>query len=137
MICAWIETSSAVVGSSAMMSLRLRGERERDDHALAHAARELVRIVVDAARRRLDPHFLEQRDRLRARLRRRERQVRAHRLDQLAADRVERVERGQRILEHGADLAPANPAHRLVRQVVDPAAAEPDLAAARCAPAGR
>jgi hypothetical protein len=37
-------TSSAVVGSSAISSFGLAGERHGDHHALAHAARELVRI---------------------------------------------------------------------------------------------
>src|SRR4030095_9788600 len=64
-ICDWIDTSSAVVGSFGT-----------GDRALG-------------------------------RPRLRERQVRADRLDELATDRVERVERRQRILEHGADLAPA------------------------------
>ena len=48
MICAWIVTSSAVVGSSAIRIVRVVRERHRDHRALAHAARELVRIVVDA-----------------------------------------------------------------------------------------
>ena len=52
-----------------------------------------------------------------------------HGLDQLAADRIERVERGQRVLEDRADLLAADPAHRLVRQVVDALAVEADLAA--------
>ena len=39
-------TSSAVVGSSAMMRLRLAGQRHGDHGALAHAAGELVRIGV-------------------------------------------------------------------------------------------
>ena len=50
-ICAWIVTSSAVVGSSAISSVGLAGERHRDHHALAHAAGELVRIAVDALAR--------------------------------------------------------------------------------------
>ena len=50
-ICAWIVTSSAVVGSSAISSAGLAGQRHRDHHALAHAARELVRILVDALAR--------------------------------------------------------------------------------------
>ncbi len=41
-ICAWIVTSSAVVGSSAISTLRLAGERDRDHHALAQAAGELM-----------------------------------------------------------------------------------------------
>ena len=50
-ICAWIVTSSAVVGSSAMSSSGLARERHRDHHALAHAAGELVRIAVGAPAR--------------------------------------------------------------------------------------
>ena len=45
-ICAWIVTSSAVVGSSAISSSGLHDERHRDHHALPHAAGELVRIVA-------------------------------------------------------------------------------------------
>ena len=41
-------TSSAVVGSSAISSAGTAGERHGDHHALAHAARELVRIVLRA-----------------------------------------------------------------------------------------
>jgi hypothetical protein len=48
MICAWIDTSSAVVGSSATISSGSARQRQRDHHPLAHAARELVRVVVDA-----------------------------------------------------------------------------------------
>ena len=49
-ICAWMVTSSAVVGSSAMSSVGPAGERHGDHDALAHAAGELVRIVVAARR---------------------------------------------------------------------------------------
>ena len=44
-IWAWMVTSSAVVGSSAMSSSGLAGERHGDHHALRHAARHLVRIA--------------------------------------------------------------------------------------------
>ena len=44
-------TSSAVVGSSAMSSVGPVQQRDRDGDALAHAAGELVRIGVAAARR--------------------------------------------------------------------------------------
>ena len=50
-ICAWMVTSSAVVGSSAIRSSG-RDERHGDHDALAHAARELVRVVVEPVRRR-------------------------------------------------------------------------------------
>ena len=94
MICAWIETSSAVVGSSATISARLGAQRQRDHHALAHAAGELVRIVVDALLGAGDADLLQQLD---------ARAARAAAVDsgrcvwivsiELAADRVERVER--------------------------------------------
>ena len=48
MICAWMDTSSAVVGSSATMSLGSAARARRNHHALAHAAGELVRVVIDA-----------------------------------------------------------------------------------------
>ncbi len=43
-------------------------------------------------------------------------------------DRVQRVQRSQRILEDGADLAPADAPHGVVGQVVDAPAAQVDLA---------
>ena len=48
-ICAWMVTSSAVVGSSATSSGSPR-ERHRDHHALLHAARHLERVFVEPAR---------------------------------------------------------------------------------------
>ena len=55
-ICAWMVTSSAVVGSSAISSCGIAGERHGDHHALAHAAGELVRILERAALGRGDAH---------------------------------------------------------------------------------
>ena len=52
-------------------------ERHRDHHALAHAARELVRVVVDAPLRLRDADGVEQLDRAAARVRLRDRLVRA------------------------------------------------------------
>ena len=51
-ICAWIVTSSAVVGSSAISRLGRARQRHRDHHALAHAAGELVRVGAQRARAR-------------------------------------------------------------------------------------
>ena len=48
--CACTVTSSAVVGSSAMMRLRPARHRHGDDRALAHAAGELVRILARRGR---------------------------------------------------------------------------------------
>ncbi len=50
-------------------------------------------------------------------------------LDQLVADAVERVEAGERILEHHADALAADRPHGFGRQVVDAPAAQPHLAA--------
>ena len=47
---------------------------------------------------------------------------------ELPADGVERIERGQRVLEDHADPAPAELAHLLGRQVVDAPAFEAHLA---------
>ena len=62
-----VERGGRLVGDQ---QLGLAGERDGDHHALAHAARQLVRIGVDAlsGRRNADP--LEQPDRARPRLRR-------------------------------------------------------------------
>ena len=48
-ICAWMVTSSAVVGSSAMSKLRAIDDGHGDHDALAHAAGKLMRIVAGAA----------------------------------------------------------------------------------------
>ena len=63
-ICAWMVTSSAVVGSSAMSSARLARQRHGDHHPLPHATRELVRIAAEHLRRFGDAHLLEHPQRL-------------------------------------------------------------------------
>ena len=78
-------------------------ERHRDHRALAHPARVLVRVAVDAPPRLGDPDEPEQLDRPLARRRLRHVLVDADRLDDLAADAVEGVQRGQRVLEDHRD----------------------------------
>ena len=117
MICAWIETSSAVVGSSAMIRLGLGAPAPaRSPRAGACRRRTGAGSGRSAASARRDADLLAAaRSPARApRLRSSGRCV-ADRLDELAADRVQRIERGQRVLEDRADLAAADPAHRLVR----------------------
>ncbi len=87
-ICAWIVTSSAVVGSSAIRIDGSQRQRHGDHHALAHAARELVRVGVEPLAGARDPDLLEQLDRPLARLLVRERLVRLDLLDDLVADLV-------------------------------------------------
>ncbi len=62
-ICAWIVTSSAVVGSSAISTDGSQRERHGDHHPLQHAARELVRVVADDGFGILDLDALEERHR--------------------------------------------------------------------------
>src|SRR5664279_4401307 len=61
--------------------------------------------------------------------------MRLDRLDELLPDRVQRIERGERVLEDRADRAAADLPHLLVGQIVDAPALEADLAASD--PAGR
>ena len=61
-IWAWMVTSSAVVGSSAISSSRLARQGHGDQHALAHAARHLVRVLLDALARVGDADQVEQLD---------------------------------------------------------------------------
>ena len=67
-IWAWMVTSRAVVGSSAISSFGVAGQRHGDHHALAHAAGELVRVVVEPLLRRPGCRPAEQLDRAPARL---------------------------------------------------------------------
>ena len=111
-ICAWIVTSSAVVGSSAISSFGLAGERHRDHHALAHAARHLVRVLVEprlgaTGSRRVASIST----RALARLASTTPLVEPDRLDDLVADREDRVERRHRLLEDHRDLVAADRAH--------------------------
>ena len=60
-----VERRRRLVGDQ---QLRVAGERDRDHHALAHPAREAVRVVVEPLGRVRDPHLLEQLDRPLARV---------------------------------------------------------------------
>ena len=93
-IWAWIVTSSAVVGSSAISSLGSSRSASRDHHALAHPAGELVRVVVEPRRRARDADALEHLDRAGPRLASSSAApcARIASVD-LAADRERRVER--------------------------------------------
>ena len=50
MTCAWIDTSSADTGSSAMMNDGFERQRAREADALALAAAELVRVALEVGR---------------------------------------------------------------------------------------
>jgi hypothetical protein len=110
------------VGSSATISWG-------DHHTLAHAAGKLMRVLVDALLGRRDARVLQQTHGPLAGFLRAHGQVGLDGLGQLPADGVQRVQRGQRVLEDGADLAPADGTHLLVRQVVNALALQQDLTA--------
>jgi hypothetical protein len=96
-------------------------------------ARKLVREVVDALLGGGNAGVLQQADGALAGFGVGHRQVRADGLDQLPTHGVERIQRGQRVLEDRADLAPANGPHRIEAEVVDALALQPDLAAGHAA----
>src|SRR5437764_1329453 len=77
--------------------LRVARERDRDHHALAHAARELVRILVEAPRGRGDTHEVEQLDRAPARVAAAETEMAAEHLAELVADAERWIQRRHRL----------------------------------------
>ena len=126
-ICACTITSSAVVGSSAISTFGPARERHRDRGALAHAARQLVRetrgprcvgMPTDSSSsptwaRAAAPCATS---------------CELERLDDLRADRTDRVERVHRALEDDRDVDPAVRAHRRLAAGEDVLAVEEDAA---------
>ena len=118
-----IERGRGLVGDE---QARIGRERKRDHHALAHAARKFVRIAVDAPSGGRNADFRQQFERAGPRRPLAEVEMGRNRFGELAAYGVERVEAGQRVLEHGADLLAANAAHGFRREIVDALAGETD-----------
>ena len=110
-ICAWIVTSRAVVGSSAMSSFGSQRERHGDHHALAHAARELVRVALEPVLGLGDAHHLEQLDGPGPGVVLRLLPVGRDGLGHLLLDGEDRVEAGHRVLEDHRDVAAADLPH--------------------------
>ena len=110
-ILACTVTSSAVVGSSAMIKLRAAAQRHRDHRALALAARQRERIGARHPLGIAQLHMAQQLDRLRPGGRLREAAMQPERLGDLRADAMQRVERGHRLLEDHRDAVAANLAH--------------------------
>ena len=103
--------------------LRIARERDRDHDALAHAARELVRILLEAALRIGNAHQLHELDGTRLRLLLRHAEMDEERLHDLEADRQHRVERCHRLLEDHRDVASPDLAHLVfaeIEQVLPP-----------------
>jgi hypothetical protein len=99
--------------------LGLGADRERNHHALAHAAGEFVWVTIDSFFGRGNADLGEKVDGAAACGLLGEVEVCADRLDDLVADPVERIERGQGILEDHADPLSPDAAHLFRRQVVD------------------
>jgi hypothetical protein len=103
-------TSSAVVGSSASRSFGRR-ERHRDERTLAHPARELVGVAARAGLGLGNPHSFERGDRFAPRVAAGHVAVRADDVDDVPADRNDRIPGGGRLLRHVGDARAAHATH--------------------------
>ncbi len=116
-----VERGGRLVGDD---ELGIAGEPDRDHHALAHAAGELMRILFQPPRAVGDADELQQFERTRLGLCVCHLQVDEQRLHDLLADREHRVERGHRLLEDHRDVAAADRAHLVGGQFEQVAAFE-------------
>ena len=108
---------------------RLRRQRDGDHRALPQAAAELMRVLVDAPRGIRHADGLEQLERAAAGGGAAGEIVDGERLADLVADGVDGIQRDHRLLEHEADAAPADPAHRALVEPEEILAVERDAAA--------
>ncbi len=116
-----VERGGRFVGDQ---QLRIAGQRDCDHRALAHAARQIVRIFVEAFFRRGNFDARQQIDGPFPRLLRRQTAVADEHLGDLIADRQAGVERGHRLLEdHGQPVA-AQIAHVVIGKLKQIAAVE-------------
>src|SRR5690554_1278077 len=120
-----VERGGRLVGDQ---EVRLAGERDGDHHALALAARELMRVDIHALLRRGDADQPQHPDRLLARFLPGNIAMQTHRLGDLLAHRVHGVERRHRFLKDHRDVVAADVAHIARRQVEQLAAIEADTA---------
>src|SRR5438128_7993114 len=120
-----VERGGRLVGDD---ELWLAGQRHRDHDALAHAARELVRIIMHAAFRIGNLHQLQHLNRAGQCVLFRQALMAAQALGNLLADRQHRVERGHRLLEDEANLLGPDVIKFAARERHQIAALEQDLA---------
>ena len=116
-----VERGGRLVGDD---QLGIAGEPDRDHDALAHAAGELMRILLEPARRIGNADQAEQFDGARARLVRVHAEMDGERLGDLQSDGQDRIERGHRLLEDHRDFAASELAHLLFRERQQIAAVE-------------
>ena len=128
-------TSSAVVGSSAISTSGLQRQRHGDHHALAHAAGQLVRILLQPALGLGDAHRLQRLDGALRAPRARDSAVCASIASiSCRADRQHRVERGHRLLEDHGDAVAADAPHRGFRRARRARRRRAGSSRRRCAP---
>ena len=133
MICAWIVTSSAVVGSSAISN------RGSQTSAIAIITRcrmppdKLIGYIVTQLRGDGMPTAASASTARSLRLACRDWKMRAHRLGDLMADGEHRIECAHRLLKDHADAAAAHPAHVGLAELHQVATLEQNLAGAPAA----
>ena len=120
-----VERGRRLVGDE---DVGLVGERHRDHHALALAARELVRIGAEPAHGLGQADEMQKLDGAALRLARPQALVQKKRLGDLLLDRVQRIERGHRLLEHHGDAIAADLAQHRLRRADQLLAVERDAA---------
>ena len=121
-----VERCGRLVGDE---ELRIAGERHGDHRPLALPAGELMRIAARAPLGVVDPHAAHCPDGLGPGLRPAQFAVQLDRLDDLVADRIDRVQRGHRLLEDHGDVAPPQVVQICSRHGEDITTLEQDLAA--------
>ena len=110
MICAWIETSSADTGSSAMISFGAQRERPGDPDSLPLSAGELVRVAVVVLGAQSDS--LEELADLALQFLARGEPVKPQRVADDLSDAVARIQRGVGVLEDDLHLTAQRTASR-------------------------
>ncbi len=120
-----VERGGRLVGDE---QVGLVGERHGDHHPLALAAGKLVRIGGETRRRIGDADFVEQLDHALACGHFEQPAMHREHLADLPLDRVQRIERGHRLLEDHRDLVAAHGANVVLGEREKIAALEQDLA---------
>src|SRR5450830_644987 len=120
-----VERRGRLVGNQQVGLIR---QGHRDHHALALAARQLVRIARQPPLRIGDADMIEQLDDARARRLPRKPLMQQQYLADLLFDRVQRIERGHRLLEDDGDVVAADVADGGLRHGQHLAALEYDRA---------
>ncbi len=108
--------------------IRFVGERHRDHDALALAAGQLMRIALQARFGIGNADLRQQFERARPRRLPADAAVQRKDLGNLRLDRVQRIERGHRLLEDDRDVVAADFTHLVFSRLQKIAAAEPDAA---------